>query len=192
MKKLRDDRNRQSMEDNKHLVARFVTSRSGQLVKQELFITLRVQVRINERIVIHRLPVNSVEDTVIILNNSPCRQIALGMEKARSAYVASLPPPPPDPLSNISIPRGMTKYLPTAYVVREEVIFSLCVSVHTQGWVLHPRSMWGGGYPIPGPGGGVPHLRSRWGGVPWQGGPLPGVPPHPDLGGEPAQSTPPI
>ena len=37
IKKLREDRNRQSMEDNKQIVARFVTSRSDQLVKQEYF-----------------------------------------------------------------------------------------------------------------------------------------------------------
>ena len=36
MKKLREDRNRQSIEDNKHIVARFVTYRSDQLVIQEL------------------------------------------------------------------------------------------------------------------------------------------------------------
>ena len=48
--------------------------------------------------------------------------------------------------------------LPTAYVVREEVIFSVCLSVHTRG---------GGGTYLPdGGGGGVPTLRSGW----WGGG----------------------
>ena len=71
--------------------------------------------------------------------------------------------------------------LPTAYVVREEVIFSVCVSVHTGGggypipgpggWRGYPIPGPGrGGTPFPGPGGGVAHPRSR------QGGTHPGTP----------------
>ena len=46
------------------------------------------------------------------------------------------------------------KLLTPAYVVRGKVIFILeIVCLFTIGWV---------GYPIPGPGEGVPHPRSRW------------------------------
>ena len=48
--------------------------------------------------------------------------------------------------------------LPTTYVVREEVIFSLCVSVHTQGGIPTFRA---GGKE-----GGTYLPRSGWGGVP--------------------------
>ena len=84
--------------------------------------------------------------------------------------------------------RSLCTFLPTAYVVLEEVIFSVCLSVH----------IWGG-YPIPGLGGGpargTPPSRSRWGAHPgyppsrsrW--GPAQGTP-HPGLGGGPAQGTP--
>ena len=60
------------------------------------------------------------------------------------------------------------------YVVREEVIFSVCLSVHISGGI--PSSWWG--VPIQGPDGGGPHPRSRRG-IPlarsrWGGYPIPG------------------
>ena len=59
--------------------------------------------------------------------------------------------------------------------------FHRCVSVQLSGWgVPHPRSGWGGGYPISGlDDGGVPYPRSGW----WQGYPIPGL----DGGGTPSQ-----
>ena len=78
--------------------------------------------------------------------------------------------------------------LPTAYVVREEVMFSVCLSVH-RGGGTQSRSGWGG---VPHPAGGVP-----WLGVPWQGGTLAGGVPwlggYPSggyLGGTPVGGTP--
>ena len=76
-------------------------------------------------------------------------------------------------------------FLPTAYVVREEVIFSVCLSVH----------IWGGGYPIhpADGGGGTPSQVQARGGYPIQlqvggggyllSGPGGGVPTFPGLGG---------
>ena len=85
--------------------------------------------------------------------------------------------------------------LPTAYVVRGRVMFSVCVSVHICGG--------GGGYPIPGPGGrgypiqlmgGLPHPRSSWVGTPsrcrWGGYPIQlmgGTPSQVQVGGYPIQ-----
>ena len=56
--------------------------------------------------------------------------------------------------------------LPTAYVVREEVIFSLCLSVH-RGGIPHPVPGEGGGYPIQLAGGGYP-VQLAGGGYPIQ------------------------
>ena len=59
-------------------------------------------------------------------------------------------------------------FLPTAYVVREEVIFSLCVSVHISGRGVPTFQMVEGG--------GVPTLRSGWWGgtyLPRSGGGVP-------------------
>ena len=64
--------------------------------------------------------------------------------------------------------------LPTAYVVREEVIFSVCLSVHTRGG--YPIQLMVGGVPNRADGGGVPH--------PADGG---GVPHPADGGGYPIQ-----
>ena len=78
--------------------------------------------------------------------------------------------------------------LPTAYVVREEVIFSLCLSVH-RGGVPRPApggggtpSSWLGGVPRPAPGGGGYPIQLARGGypIPGLGGGTPpaGVPPR--------------
>ena len=89
-------------------------------------------------------------------------------------------------------------FLPTAYVVREEVIFSVCLSVHIWGGGGTPSQVQVGLYPISGPGRGYP-IQLMVGGVyPIQlmvggtlaGGPCPGYPPHPGLGGGPTQGTP--
>ena len=81
----------------------------------------------------------------------------------------------------------MNCLLPTAYVVREEVIFSLCLSVHRGGY---PIQLAGGGVPRPAPGGGVPHPAGRGGGgYPIQVGGSPGVPPP--AGGRPPGVPPP-
>ena len=87
-------------------------------------------------------------------------------------------------------------FLPTAYVVREEVIFSVCLSVHTRGGYL-PSGWWGGGGTYSGLDGGggvptqvwtggVPTLRSGQGGVPtFPGLDQGGVPTFPGGGGVP-------
>ena len=75
------------------------------------------------------------------------------------------------------------EFLPTAYVVREEVIFSLCVSVHI--WGGTPSRSGQGGYPIQvWTGGGTPS-RSGWGGTPSRSrwGRPPGVTPPLGRGG---------
>ena len=77
--------------------------------------------------------------------------------------------------------------LPTAYVVREEVIFSVCLSVHIsvggggtylpdggRGGTYSGLDGGGGGGTYSGLDGGVPTLRSGWGG---------GVPTFPGLDG---------
>ena len=95
-----------------------------------------------------------------------------------------------------------SRFLPTAYVVREEVIFSACLSVHSGGELPHLADVGGGGYPIqltgggtpgpgrggypiPGPGGGVPHPAPGDGGYP-----IPGPGGYPGLGTPPAGCTP--
>ena len=113
---------------------------------------------------------------------------------------------------------AISSLLPTAYVVREEVIFSVCLSVHIWGGG-YPVRLMGGGYPIPGPGGGGTPSQVQVGGYPIQlmvgrGGGYPiqlmvggypraappaRVPPHPGLGGgvpipgrgDPTRGTPP-
>ena len=99
--------------------------------------------------------------------------------------------------------------LPTAYVVREEVMFSLCSHLGGGGGYPIQLTRGGGGYPISGPGreagfpilgpgGGVPHPRSRQGGIPSQVQAGEGVP-HPKsrwgrgtpAGVPPWQGTPP-
>ena len=77
---------------------------------------------------------------------------------------------PPRQLSAVTL---SFDFLPTAYVVREEVIFSVCLSVHTWGGVPHPAD-----------GGGVPHPRSSRGGYPIQPGGTPS-----SRGGYPIQLT---
>ena len=71
-----------------------------------------------------------------------------------------------------------TLYLPPASEGWGKVIVSVCVSVHTWGWVPQPadggyphlRSGWGGGYPIPGlDGGGYPISHPAYGGYPIPG-----------------------
>ena len=49
------------------------------------------------------------------------------------------------------ISQNYQTFLPTAYVVREEVIFSVCSSVHISGGGYPIQLMGGGGTPIPGP-----------------------------------------
>ena len=72
-------------------------------------------------------------------------------------------------------------FLPTAYVVREEVIFSVCLSVHIWGGVPHPADG-GGGTPSQVQVGGYP-IQLMVGGYPGRGAP-PRVPlSHPGLGG---------
>ena len=77
------------------------------------------------------------------------------------------------------------RLLPTAYVVREEVIFSVCVSVHTPGGGTYLPDG-GGGYLLSGlDGGGVPTFPGPgWGGYLLSGldG---GVPTFPGPGGVP-------
>ena len=55
--------------------------------------------------------------------------------------------------------------LPTAYVVRGKVMFSVCVSVHICAMIKINRSRQGVPHPGPGGRGGTPS-RSRWGGTP--------------------------
>ena len=104
------------------------------------------------------------------------------------------------------VPWTVRWLLPTAYAVREEVIFSVCLSVHIWGGGGYPIWLMGGGYPIQvqvGGGypiqvqvGGAPAWGTPWQGMPTQGTPPQGghpprVPPHPGLGGGPTQGTPP-
>ena len=91
-------------------------------------------------------------------------------------------------------------FLPSAYEARGKVLFftGVCLSTFRGGYpiwatrwgVPHPRSSWevppfqliGGGYSIPGPGGGRYHIPGLYGGTPSQvqvGG---WGYPHPDLG----------
>ena len=81
--------------------------------------------------------------------------------------------------SQLAVLALLPTLLPTAYVVREEVIFSVCLSVHTRGGGYLPSGWWGGGYLLRSGQGGEYLLKSGWwgGGVPTlrsgQGGYLP-------------------